>query len=207
MDTAPVQPNGPALTVLDLFAGTGGLADGFRRAGILVVVANEIDAIAAATYARNHPTTRLIIGDIAIGETKDAIIQALAGRWCSIVSGGVPCQPWARCGNREGFGDSKGRLWFDFLDVVARLQPKPRYVIAENVGGLQDHPDALREIKSALESCGYRVADKILQAADFGAPQLRERLFIVATHDDWRDRPFAWPQPQFGSTDQGSDGL
>jgi len=184
------RPAGAPPTILDLFAGAGGFSEGFHLAGVEAAVANEIDIGAAATYALNHAVT-LIVGDIAIGETKEAICRAFADQPCDVLVGGVPCQPWSRAGKRTGFEDLRGCLWLDYLEMVDRL--RPQLAVAENVVGLLDQPDALKTIIQALEGLGYKVKYRVLNAADFGVPQRRKRLFLVGNRTG---RPFIWPTPR-----------
>jgi hypothetical protein len=180
-------------TACDLFSGPGGFSEGLCQAGLHVVVANEIDPVAAKSYALNHPNTRIIVGDIRVEETKGEICRCFTNRLCDVLVGGVPCQPWSRTGKKGGFNDPRGRLWFEFSEMARRLNPI--IVVAENVPGLRDHPGALETIVSEFCKLGYRVEDKILNAADYGVPQVRKRLFIIATRTD---QPIIWPEPGFG---------
>jgi DNA (cytosine-5)-methyltransferase 1 len=188
--------------VCDLFAGAGGLSEGMRQAGFKIAVANEFDANAAKTYRLNHPETLLIEGDITLKETKDAICACFAEKPCDMLVGGCPCPDFSGAGRRKGFKSARGRLIFDYLEMVRRLTP--RMAIIENVPGLLTHHDALKAILSIFNYLGYHAETKELNAADFGVPQIRKRLFFVATRRDWRHDPIIWPEPQFAPANEGN---
>ena len=187
----------------DLFAGAGGFSEGLRQAGFDVAVANEIDPVAAATYRANHPDTILIEDDITSPDTQDAIIAACGSAPIDVLVGGCPCQSFSRASSkRKGMQDPRGRLWFAYFDILQRL--KPRVAVAENVPGLLNHADALNPILSIFKQLGYHCEHRVLNAADYGVPQVRHRLFIIATRGDWSNAPIVWPQPQFAATKKGA---
>ena len=179
----------------DLFAGAGGLSKGLEDAGYEVVCANELDSVACATYRANHKDTVLIEGDIRLEETKAAICACFTDKPCDLLAAGVCCQSWSATGKRKGFSDERGLLWFHFFAMVQRL--KPRMVVAENVPGLANHPEALKVIHSLFNHLGYHAEHRVLSAADYGTPQKRKRLFLIATRIDFRNAPITWPHPQF----------
>jgi DNA (cytosine-5)-methyltransferase 1 len=192
----PATPSSPAerrYVACDLFAGCGGLSEGLAQAGLEVAVANEVDPDAARTYALNQPNTRLIIGDIREKKIKDAICACFKEKPCDVLAAGIPCQSWSLAGRRQGFNDSRGLLWFDYLEMLRRL--KPRLTVAETVTGMRSHPEALSTILNIFGYLGYRAEYKILNSADHGVPQIRRRLFFVAVRCDSRDLPFIWPKP------------
>lgn len=170
------------LKALDLFAGCGGLSFGLEEAGIDVVLANEIDEWAADTYAHNHPDTQLLRGDVR--DLKGADLRALRGE-IDLVAGGPPCQGFSVSGRRQ-FGEVPihNTLVEAFLDVIEHVRPP--LVLMENVGGfrtaqLRPGVRALPFALERLENLGYEPAVLSLQAADYGVPSLRSRVFIVAS--------------------------
>ena len=187
----------------DLFAGAGGFSEGLRQAGFHVVVANEIDRVAAATYRANHPDTILVEGDITQPDTQDEILAACGNAPIDLLVGGCPCQSFSCASSkRKGMQDQRGQLWFAYMSILQQL--KPRLAVAENVPGLLHHADALDPIVLIFKHLGYRVEYRVLNAADYGVPQLRERLFFIATRGDLSASPIIWPQPQFAAKKKGA---
>lgn len=174
--------------MVDLFAGAGGLSLGFTAAGFDPVLAVEADADAAATYATAHPGTRLVVGDIAEHD-----FSPLRGT-VDVVVGGPPCQPWSLGGLRRGAADPRDGLP-QFRRVVAEV--RPRAFVMENVAGLTRGATrpAFEEAVVALADLGYVVDHRVLQAADHGVPQRRERCFVVGVRPG---ASFAWPVPTHG---------
>jgi DNA (cytosine-5)-methyltransferase 1 len=185
------------LKALDLFAGCGGLSLGLEDAGIDVMLANEVDAWAADTYEYNHPDTLLLRGDIrAIPRTN---LSALRGE-IDLIAGGPPCQGYSVSGRRQ-FGEvpTQNTLVEAYFDVVDLI--RPRFVLMENVAGfrtaqLRPGIQALPFALDRLEKLGYDPVVLSLQAADFGVPSLRSRIFILATLGSWRHDPT--PRATFG---------
>lgn len=122
-----------APTVLDLFAGAGGLSLGFEQAGFNVVGGVEIWEPAIKTYVRNHPRSRMIGGDIRAPAVRDQIRALHREKPIDIIVGGFPCQGFSMAGNRDPL-DTRSQLYQDYLDVVAEL--KPAVFVMENVKGL-----------------------------------------------------------------------
>lgn len=176
------------LTVLDLFAGAGGLSLGLADAGMEVVAAAEWDQDALDTYAKHHPAARLYPGDIAgvdFSEFRDSV---------DVVAGGPPCQPWSDGGKGLGHDDPRGGFP-QFVRAVRVI--RPRAFLIENVAGLTRgarRPHFLR-LLGELTSLGYEVSERVLVAADYGVPQRRKRLFIAGT----RSGGFAWPDATHGA--------
>jgi DNA (cytosine-5)-methyltransferase 1 len=185
------------LKALDLFAGCGGLSLGLEEAGIDVVLANEIDAWAADTYEHNHPDTHLLRGDVrSIRRTE---LRALRGE-IDLVAGGPPCQGFSISGRRQ-FGEVplQNTLVEAYLNVVEQV--RPRLVLMENVGGfrtaqLRPGVPALPYVLERLKGLGYVSTVLTLQAADYGVPSLRSRVFMVAMLGSLSADPT--PVPTFG---------
>ncbi len=188
------------MRVIDLFAGCGGLSLGLQQAGHEIVAAFEIDKFAGDTYERNHPSVSLMRRDIR--EISSRYFAREFAGLVDLVAGGPPCQGFSVSGKRQyGIFSRQNDLVFEFMRVVSVLQP--RMVLMENVGGfrtarINPKKPALAVVKSSLEELGYHVYTTILQAADFGVPQYRTRIFIVGSRNRLYVSPF--PSPTHGRT-------
>lgn len=184
---------------IDLFAGIGGIRMGFDNAfgtDIKTVFVSEWDAPAQKTYRANFHDDFDIAGDITIINEKD--IPAF-----DICLAGFPCQAFSIAGTggygRNGFDDSfKGRnRGVLFMDVVRICEfHKPKVIFCENVKGLYQHDggNTFRIIRNTFRNLGYQVYWKILNSKDFGVPQNRERVYIVAFRDDLNVGEFVFPE-------------
>jgi DNA (cytosine-5)-methyltransferase 1 len=167
---------------IDLFAGAGGLSLGFERAGFDVVAAVEIDPIHSAVHEFNFPKTATICKSVV--DLDGAEIRSRAGvgkRDIDVVFGGAPCQGFSMIGKRA-LDDPRNGLVHHFVRLILEL--KPKYFVFENVKGLTvgPHKKFLEEIIEAFQSDGtYRVLTdyRVLNAADYGVPQDRRRLFLM----------------------------
>ena len=185
------------LKSIDLFAGIGGIRMGFDRAfgnEIETVFVSEWDVPAQKTYAANFAQPEKIYGDITLAETKDAIPEF------DICLAGFPCQAFSMAGKRMGFNDDykgrcRGTLFFDVAEICERH--KPRVIFCENVKGLTHHDRGrtFRVIRETLEQLGYTVHSQVLNSKDFGVPQNRERIYIVAFRNDLDSSTFQFPEP------------
>ena len=110
--------NNIKMKVISLFSGCGGLDLGFEKAGFEVPVANEFDPAIFATFKANHPNTKLIEGDIRNISEND-FPQDIDG-----IIGGPPCQSWSEAGSLRGIDDQRGQLFFDYIRVLRKTQPK-----------------------------------------------------------------------------------
>lgn len=171
---------------IDLFAGAGGLSLGFEQAGFDIAAAIEIDPIHCATHEYNFPRTKTICASV-VDLSGDEIrsLSGLGGREIDVVFGGAPCQGFSMIGKRA-FDDDRNQLVFHYVRIVHELQPK--YCVFENVKGLTlgKHAQFLSELIEALGDAGYKVLMpyKVLNASNFGVPQSRERLFLMAARTD-----------------------
>lgn len=174
-------------TVLELFAGAGGMALGFENAGLQTVMLNEIDKHAVQTLRHNRPQWDVVEGDVA-----DIDFQTYYGN-VDILSGGFPCQSFSYAGHSRGFEDTRGTLFFEFARAVKEIQPK--IALGENVRGLlrHDHGRTLATMVKVLEDLGYKVAYKVLRAQFFDVAQKRERLIIIGVRDEL-DLPILFPK-------------
>lgn len=172
---------------LDIFAGAGGLSIGLEQAGFEIVAGAEWDPDACETFAKAHPSADVVEGDASAIDFR---------RWrgeVDVLVGGPPCQPWSTGGKRLGTDDPRDG-WPAFLRALREI--KPRAFIAENVAGFasgvrRHHFEALIGELAALR---FRVSAEVLNAADYGVPQKRQRLLIVGVHT----HGFRFPGPSFG---------
>ena len=164
-----------APTVVDLFAGAGGISEGFRLAGFRPVAGSDIDPDACATYARNFPDATVIHGDVR-SHALTALLEACAG--ADVVVGGPPCQAFSQVRNHVRLiDDSRNSLYKEFVNVVSKVLP-PVFLM-ENVTGI-DQMGFREQIVADLELDGeYAVLPQVIDAADVGVPQTRKRLIFI----------------------------
>lgn len=176
--TAPkVQvPTTTTATVVELFAGAGGLALGLEHAGLKAKALIEIDKDAVATLRHNRPDWNVIHADVSK--------VSFEGMSADVVTGGFPCQAFSYAGKGLGFEDTRGTLFYEFARCVKQVQPK--VFMAENVRGLISHQKGktLKTVLSVLESLGYNVQYRLLNAVNYDVPQKRERVLIIGTRPD-----------------------
>lgn len=168
--------------VLDLFAGVGGLSYGFAHdENFEIIAANEILPDMAKAYSLNHPTVKMYNCDIKDFGLKN-LEQDLNIRKgdIDIIVGGPPCQAFSTVGKRL-IDDPRGKLFQDYYRVLKEVEPK--LFLFENVKGLLSiqNGELLKSILSLFESLGYRVQYRVLNSADYGVPQIRERVIIIGT--------------------------
>lgn len=167
---------------IDLFAGAGGLSLGFEQAGFEVTASVEIDPIHSAIHHHNFPrSTAICRSVVGLSGQEIRALADLGERDIDVVCGGAPCQGFSTIGKRA-MDDPRNGLVSHFCRLVRELQPK--YAVFENVRGLTmgAHKVFLEEIIEALEAAGYAVLKpyRVLNAADYGVPQDRKRLFLMA---------------------------
>lgn len=164
-------------TVVELFAGCGGLALGFEEAGLNCLFANDIDKDSCKTLRENRPNWNVVNRDIH--QIADSEFKKYKG--ANVVSGGFPCQAFSYAGKKMGFKDTRGTLFYEFARAVKII--KPQICIAENVRGLVSHDNGqtLKTIIDVMENdIGYDViSPEICQAIFYEVPQKRERLFLI----------------------------
>ncbi len=166
---------------LDLFSGAGGFTLGLHNAGIQTIGAVEIDRFAAETYKKNFPSVPLHNRDITL-INNDEISTLFQG--VDIIVGGPPCQGFSAAGPKQyGVIDDRNKLLMEVVRAATVLSPK--VCVIENVKGLlsgklSKESHALELYTKAMTKIGYSVSHQVLQAANFGVPQWRERVFVVA---------------------------
>ncbi|ARC41743.1 DNA (cytosine-5-)-methyltransferase [Citrobacter braakii] len=209
-------------TFIDLFAGIGGIRLPYQRLGGQCVFSSEWDKFSQKTYLTNF-------GEMPHGDITK--IKATDIPDHDILLGGFPCQAFSQAGLKKGFSDTRGTMFFEIQRILATKRPKS--FMLENVKQLQGHDkgrtlktilDILRgqsahsipddipiseDARTALsEKLNYWVDYKVLRAGDFGAPQNRERIFIVGFDKDYFDgvdfdNIFNWPKPPMTPTKVG----
>jgi len=167
---------------VDMFCGIGGFHLAASSLGMKCVFACDVDEEARRAYEHNFGIRPE--GDISRINPKNIPDH-------DIFFAGFPCQPFSIIGNRKGFGDIRGTLFFEIARVLSAK--KPRTVLLENVKQLISHDRGrtLKSIVQELENIGYNVSYKVLNALDYGLPQKRERVFIAGTLDNTE---IVWPE-------------
>jgi DNA (cytosine-5)-methyltransferase 1 len=259
IDRGVMMEENKTYNVIDLFAGCGGLSNGFEQAGFKIIAANEFWKPAQETYIKNHPNTKFFPGDITDPKTKNNIFEFFKDKECDVLTGGPPCQAYSMAGRRDP-NDPRGKLFEDYVEIVEKLNPK--VFVMENVKGIltmrherddlnEDEKEEAKQI-SALEkergdllllrkqsknnpekfkwtkenaerieivkktliniknekshltelvtdkiikrfkTLGYNVIFKLLNSADFGVPQKRQRVIFIGTKFDI---PIIHPEP------------
>ena len=189
-------------SIIGLFAGVGGIELGFKKAGFDALAANELDGYAVKTYSANHPHA-ILEADIK-DVTGHALLSFSKEDSVTVLAGGFPCQPFSVAGYRKGFDDDRGNVFWEIHRLAIELSPE--VIFLENVKNLENHDQGrtFNTIKDALEgkiespsgqkiAPGYTVVSKVLNAKDFGIPQNRERIFIVAFRDAEVAARFTFP--------------
>lgn len=156
---------------IDLFAGIGGFRQAFEKAGYECIFSSEINEHCQKVYKNNFKETPF--PDVAK-------IEAEKLSEFQILLAGFPCQPFSICGKKKGFEDTRGTLFFDICRIID--EKRPNVVVLENVKHLIHHDggNTLKTILSTLELLEYTVSYKVLNSKDFGVPQNRERIVIIA---------------------------
>lgn len=205
-NTNKIEFNEPI--ALSFFSGAMGLDIGIEKAGFKTILACEVDKASRKTIIRNKPEIALI-GDIRDYSAQE--IKEKAGLTqhddIDLIIGGPPCQAFSTAGKRKGFEDERGNVFLEFIDRILDLRPK--YAVIENVRGILSAPlkhrphnkrgedfddldfaelkgGALLNILNTLRDSGYGVSFNLYNAANFGTPQKRERVIIIASRDGSR---------------------
>jgi len=171
-------------TFIDLFAGIGGFHYALQAFDAKCVFASEIDEKGKKTYQLNHGIFPQ--GDIT--KIKEEEIPAH-----DILCGGFPCQAFSISGKQKGFEDTRGTLFFDIARIISFH--KPKVVFLENVKNFVQHDNAnsLKTVLKTLKNLGYKTHYQVLNSSNFGLPQNRERLYIVAFLNDYDTNEFCFP--------------
>lgn len=173
------------MNVIDLFAGCGGLSTGFEMAGFKIPLAVEKDEWASETYKKNHGTTKVITEDITKILDLDSLLPKKNLKIDGII-GGPPCQGFSLSGNRDK-KDPRNSLFMEFVRFVKHFQPT--FFVMENVTGILSMQTKSGElvkdvILGEYENAGYNVEIYVLNAAEYGVPQSRVRVFFIGLRKD-----------------------
>lgn len=176
------------MKIISLFSGAGGLDLGLIQAGNTVIWANDIDKDAVATYREN-------IGDhIVCDDIKNIDISALPD--ADVVVGGFPCQGFSQANRLRTLDDDRNQLYRFFYNTI-KIK-KPKYFIAENVKGILSlgKGEAIKQIVSDFETAGYITSVNLVNMANYGVPQTRQRVIIIGQRVDLgKELHFVFPQP------------
>ena len=180
------------LRFIDLFAGIGGFRLGFNQASYQCVFSCEIDSSCQEVYKNNFD-------EIPFSDITAIDVKAIPD--FEVLTAGFPCQPFSICGKRKGFEDTRGTLFFHICRILEAKQP--RFAVLENVKYLiyHDGGKTLKVILESLEDLGYYVNYALLNSKDFGVPQNRERLVIVASKNkafNFKNLLITKPIPKLG---------
>jgi DNA (cytosine-5)-methyltransferase 1 len=187
------RDNGRQRRVISLFSGAGGLDLGLKMAGFEILACIEIDHASCETLRENAVSKRIIEKDIRELDPQEILSDCgLKTGELDLISAGPPCQSFSNIGNRKGLSDPRGQLFDDLLRFVKEMQPQ--FVLTENVPGMRtlNGGQVVDAVVASFEGLGYRVSVRELNAADYGVPQIRRRLFFVASRDK---RVFEYPRP------------
>lgn len=178
-------------TLVELFAGAGGLALGLERCGFKSLLLNEIDKKACATLRKNRPGWNVVEGSVA-----GVSLEEYEGQ-VDLLTGGFPCQAFSYAGKKLGFEDVRGTMFFEFARCLKETGAK--VFMAENVRGLLNHDGGrtLATMLKILGELGYEVEEpRLIKAIHHRVPQKRERLIIVGYRKELsRGIKFQWPKP------------
>lgn len=177
------------MVICSLFAGIGGIDLAFKQSGFEVVWANEFDKDACKTYRHNFPDTLLSECDIRKVNVKD--IPNF-----DILVAGFPCQSFSICGNKKGFADERGNLFFEIMRFAD--EKKPEVIFLENVANLTEHDNGktFNRIHNELSERNYYIRYIIADACNYGIPQHRTRTYIAAFKDFDMCNKFQFPKEQ-----------
>jgi len=187
------------LTAVDLFAGAGGLSLGFKQAGFRIVFAVEKEIYCAETYKKNHGemNIKVILEDISKTDFLETLKENRLNRGdIDILLSGPPCQGFSISNMRTRSMDNPhNHLFKEFIRAVEEIYPK--WILFENVSGIVNFEkcEIVETIKNKLEELGYSCVSSVLNAADYGVPQIRRRFFIVGNRMDIQ---FSLPSPSHG---------
>lgn len=198
IDTKAVNNNSPKFNFIDLFAGIGGFHIAMHSVGGKCVFASEIDKFARVTYEHNYKkwSPELFESGNFNQDITDPNLDYQNIPAFDMLCAGFPCQPFSHAGLKKGFGDTRGTLFFNIEEIVrtkieaANKQENkeliPKVLFLENVKGLKNHDKGrtFETIKLHLEELGYEVRAEVLNSKNFGVPQNRERIFIVAWYKE-----------------------
>lgn len=204
------EQNADKPTIVDFFAGAGGLSCGFVQAGFKVCLANDFEDVCVRTYRFNHPelpAENVIKGDIRkiVDHIQDYISQDV-----DVVIGGPPCQGFSSANQQRIIDDPRNELYKYYIKAVSKILPK--FVVMENVKGMLKVADQVVEDYGNIQEVrngrtfSYTVSYKLLNSADFSVAQSRERLIYIAIRNDVVEEQGITPQQIFDEIEAANSG-
>ncbi len=177
------------MKLCSLFAGIGGIDLAFEQEGFELVWANEFDGDACKTYLRNFPNA--ILSDADIRDVNASEIPDF-----DIMTAGFPCQSFSVCGRQKGFEDERGNLFFEIMRIADEKHPE--IIFLENVANLTKHDNGrtFQRISAELSERDYKIKYLVADACNYGIPQHRTRIYIVAFKDEEKYCKFTFPNEQ-----------
>ena len=176
------------MNFIDICSGIGGFRTGLERNGHNCVAFAEIDKFAIQSYKAIYDTENEVeLGDITTMD--DSEWEQFKGN-CDMIVGGTPCQSFSTAGKRLGFEDTRGTVFFSYVNAIKQIQPK--YFLFENVKGLISHDkgNTIKVILKAFDEVGYDLDFEVFNSKYYDVPQNRERIYIVGKRKDLSDKPF-----------------
>lgn len=185
--------------VVDLFCGAGGASCGYEKAGFNVILGIDFFKPAIKTFMKNHKNSDAILGDIK-DISEDMVNEVVKGKKIDVIIGGVPCQGFSLNNRKRCEEDPRNKLFYEFIRFIKIL--KPEMIMLENVSGMKSmkNGEVVETIKKEIINAGkeigknYNVNYKMLNAADYGVPQLRNRLIFLGFSDKYN---LTFPKPKF----------
>ena len=176
-----------SIKIGSLFSGIGGIELGFEQAGFNTIWANEIDKDSCVTYRYNFPDVKLFEEDV-----RKLDVSKL--EHVDVLTAGFPCQPFSVCGNKKGFEDERGNLFFEIMRIVDEINPP--IIFLENVANLTEHDNGrtFNIIHNELISRDYFIRYLVADACDYSIPQHRTRTYIVAFKSQEACDQFKFPE-------------
>lgn len=198
LDNFELEPN--KLTMLDLFCGAGGFAVGCDWAGFQSVFGIDHLEPAMKTWVRNHPHSIGCLGDITKVKPRRIrnLLREHGVKHINLITGGVPCQGFSISNRKHNDEDERNYLFLEYMKFVKEF--KPEYIILENVSGMRSTAGGKFEnnIKEYMRKLGYEPTVKLIMAADYGVPQIRQRLVFVGVKKNVGLKiPYVFPETQF----------
>lgn len=197
-----IKPHLTSFNVIDLFAGAGGMSEGFTMEGFNILGAIEIEKNFFESYLQNHKkenSSAFVLGDIACNKLKKKFIELNKNNKIDVIVGGPPCQGFSLAGLRNP-EDKRNQLFKEFVHLVKEI--KPEFFVMENVPGILSmrKGEAIKEILQAFRDIGYYVNEPIkLKAEEYGVPQKRRRIFIIGS---LKKIKINQPKPLFSEEDE-----
>ena len=181
-----LQKKSNGLNVIDLFCGCGGFSLGFKREGYNIIAGLDNDQDSLKTFEHNLETKAFNL-DLSTENWIESLLSQIKNKSIDILVGGPPCQGFSLTGTRV-FDDPRNRLYKAFFDGIDALSP--RFVLIENVKGMSTlyRGQAKKSILSELQARGYKTTERVLNSAEYGVPQFRERLFILGSKGNFQPR-------------------